>query len=330
VSLIECNDRAAEIEHLESQAADLIADSRSPDESRTTNNQLQALKASWNNLLRIINTKNVVVSNWMRLSDVSKRTKDGISILQRRVDVQDPGPDELDALQVEINLLLDELVKFSPASKNQSAHANIDPTTSISVKDRFSERILNISDELDNLRKLIEKVDEMLQRKKEKQTNLASTWSNLGQIKSSLLISLLGIQNRVENLICQNSSLDGIQLLERTLEELKLTQSSLNPQYDEFRKLGQQIILADKIRLGQILEEVNCVDTAWQTLEKVFAERLSILVTASELWMLYINGNSEVLSILKSINMVASEDFNATSGDKLQQLLDDLKVTDAF
>lgn len=285
-------------------------------DKQNLSDRLSQLRSTHSSLRELAEDRAFVISEWMTFQDGAKKCKETVGVIQQRLEMPDLSLQELEDMS---NRLKETRETFNDLTSNHGDLQTKMMDTRTVFKDRKTNRILSLKVESDSLQNAFSRTELLLSRKTEKQNELTAMWTDLEDQRSQLSRSLKEIQNQVVSSSLAKTSLEGVESLYVIIGDLESQLLSLNSDYEEFRKLCQQLKSADDIRQHEVQMELNDVENLWEEVHQDLESRLAAVSAVYKLWKLYADAKAEIEKTLAIVESAVKEDVSiATYKDALQ------------
>ena len=99
-----------------------------------------------------------------------------------------------------------------------------------------------------------------------------------------------------------------------------------NPEYEQLRELGRQIMQADPTKGAAVQGNLASVNEAWDGVQGMLGEKLQQYSTVANLWQQYNDTKQGVVRTLEDIDPLVQQDIAFTSQPEVKKSLDQHKV----
>ena len=99
-----------------------------------------------------------------------------------------------------------------------------------------------------------------------------------------------------------------------------------NPEYEQLRELGRQILQADPTKGAAVQGNLSSVNEAWDGVQGMLGEKLQQYSTAANLWQQYNDTKEGVVRTLEGVDPIVQQDIAFTSQPDVKKSLDQHKV----
>lgn len=99
-----------------------------------------------------------------------------------------------------------------------------------------------------------------------------------------------------------------------------------NPEYEQLRELGRQIMQADMSKGTPVQANLSEVNTAWDQIQALLAQKHQAYSGTANLWQQYNDAKQGVARVLEDIEPVTSQDVTFTTQPEVKKALDQHKV----
>lgn len=99
-----------------------------------------------------------------------------------------------------------------------------------------------------------------------------------------------------------------------------------NPEYEQLRELGRQILQADPSKGAAVQGSLSSVNEAWDGVQGMLGEKLQHYSTVANLWQQYNDTKQGVLRTLDDVDPLVQQDIAFKSQAEVKKALDQHKV----
>lgn len=101
---------------------------------------------------------------------------------------------------------------------------------------------------------------------------------------------------------------------------------SLNPEYEQLRELGRQIMVSDPSKLSQIQSHLAQVNETWEKVQAKLGEQLHNYNNVANLWQSYNDAKQGVGHVLETVSPLVEQDIAFSNQADVKRSLDQHKV----
>lgn len=101
---------------------------------------------------------------------------------------------------------------------------------------------------------------------------------------------------------------------------------SMNPEYEQLRELGRQIMQADVSKGAAVQGQLSDVNGAWDQIQALLAQKYQTYSGAANLWQTYVDSKLGVDKTLDDVEPLVTQDIAFTSQAEVKKSLDQHKV----
>ena len=100
-----------------------------------------------------------------------------------------------------------------------------------------------------------------------------------------------------------------------------------NPEYEQLRELGRQIMQSDPSKAQSIQAQLVEVNQAWEGVQGVLGERQQVYSSVANLWQQYNDSKQGVSRVLSDVEPLVDQDIAFSDQKALKKCLDQHKVS---
>ncbi len=244
--------------------------------------------------------------------------------IQMRIESPDLCQDELNKMadeMVEMQLVLREWAGRAPdmATLMDKAH--------ITIKDRQSRRPLYFNMEIQNLVSSCDRANTQIQSQQGKLDDVSRQWKDFDNRKQALLGAIDIITQQVESVTVTQSSVKGIQDWQDQIRAYQGQLEAVNPDYEELRELGRQLMVADNSHMSLVQEAFTMIDQELEHVEGMTGGQLQTAGSVLAVWQQYTDTTSTVSRLIHHLQPLLQQQDTFNSQRQLKQALDKHKAS---
>jgi len=99
-----------------------------------------------------------------------------------------------------------------------------------------------------------------------------------------------------------------------------------NPEYEQLRELGRQIMQADVSKGSAVQGQLSEVNEAWDQVQELLAGKHQTYSGVANLWQQYNDTKQGVARVLEDVEPVVSQDMSFSTQPEVKKALDQHKV----
>uniref|UniRef100_A0A2C9KCB0 Calponin-homology (CH) domain-containing protein n=1 Tax=Biomphalaria glabrata TaxID=6526 RepID=A0A2C9KCB0_BIOGL len=271
----------------------------------------------------LIDNRENLCNKWTGYSDTQKEVQAKIKALQARL--QSPNVSEMEVAQIKREI--DNLRKsLQPWSQESDQLDELMSTAQMVIKDRASQRTLHFGSEVQNLESLCEQAGATARQREEQIGELTQLSTEFIQNKDDLVEHLLDVQKKLLEAKAGKSNVQGIKDLVKQIESIREEVYSHNPEYEQLRELGRQIMHADPTKAAAIQQQLNQVSAAWEEIQGIIADKHQQFNGVANLWQQYNDAKQGVVKIVSDTDPLVQQDLAFNNQEDVKRSLEQHKV----
>lgn len=304
----ECTKQLVCIEQLESDTTRAMERCSSRRERRLLTERFQAVKSSTSAVQRAASNLASALSHWLDCCNTLKDLQSRCGRIEDRFEHHQTADDSNELSTAEVQRAQQDVIVLEPKCEY---HTKQLASCRVSVIDNVSRCRIDIRSECSHLRQVIDSIMSSLCSRDERRNKLATSWSEF-QVQRQDLISLLeNMETRLNNTEVDESSLSGVERVDRTLEHIKVEIGLLNEKYDTVRSLGRSLIasacLEDDDEAERARQSLAFVAERWEHVQRVASDMRNTVTSVILRWKLFGEAEREVSTALECWRHVTGE-----------------------
>jgi hypothetical protein len=287
--------------------------------------RLEALKATTSRAEQKASNLRSALSNWQTCFNSVRQLQSEFRLLDGRFDERkvELGPGEIADLNATLQRIREDLSAVEPKCEY---HMKQLATCEVAVMDSATRCRIDLRVECGNLQRAVGKVLMSLRTRKERRDKLAAGWTAFDIQREDLLYILEEMEARLARIEVSDSSLSGVEELDRILETVKSEIDELSKKYDAVWTLGRSLIatasLEDDDEAERARQALTLVAERWERVQRTATDLRNTVTSVILRWNLYNEAEREVRTALESWKSVTERGIVADSEAEARQLLD--------
>ncbi|CAL1544282.1 unnamed protein product [Lymnaea stagnalis] len=267
----------------------------------------------------LIGNREDLCKKWVGYNDAQKDVQAKLKALQARL--QSPNISEAEVAQImqEINTLRKSL---QPWSKEADSLDDLMSTAQMVIKDRATQRTLHFGSELQALENLCDQAGASAKQKVEQLGEITQLSTEFVHKKDDLVGNLIKVQNKLLAAKPGKSNLQGLKDLVKEIEAIREDVFSNNPEYEQLRELGRQIMHSDPNKAAAIQQQLGQVNAAWEEIQGLIADKHQQLNGVANMWQQYNDAKQGVLKIVDDVDPLLQQDLAFNNQADVKKSLD--------
>ncbi|KAH9507324.1 hypothetical protein Btru_056910, partial [Bulinus truncatus] len=254
----------------------------------------------------LIDNREDLCKKWTNYSDTQKEVQTKLKALQARLQSPNVSENEVAQIKREIDTLRKTLQPWSQESDHLD---DLMSTAQMVIKDRASQRTLHFGSEVQNLETLCEQAGSTARQKEDQIGELTQLTNEFIQNKDDLVEHLLDVQKKLQSAKAGKSSAQGIKDLVKQIEAIREEVFSHNPEYEQLRELGRQIMHVDPSKAAAIQQQLGQVSAAWEEIQGIIADKHQQFNGVANMWQQYEEAKQGVMKIVGDIDPLVHQDL---------------------
>jgi hypothetical protein len=325
----ECTKQGLNVQHLETEMTIASEKCSSKHERLEMTRRLEALKASTTKSEQAASNLRSALSNWMTCFSSIKKLQSEFRLMNGRFDERkvELGPNEINGMTVTLQRLQEDLSAVEPKCEY---HMKQLTSCEVAVMDNATRCRIDLRVECENLQAAVGKVLTVLNTRKERRDKLAASWMAFDIQREDLILTLNKMEVRLTRIEVSESSLGGVEELDRVLGAVKVEIDELSKKYDAVRALGRSLIttasLEDDDEAERARQALTLVAEKWERVQRTATDLRSTVTSVILRWNLYNEAEREVRDAVEYWKKVLERGTVADSESEARQLLDTYSV----
>jgi hypothetical protein len=301
----------------------------SQQERQEMSKRLETLKASTTKTEQVASNLRSALSNWITCFNAIKKLQSEFHLLSGRFDERkvELGPGEISEMTDTLQRLQEDLRAVDPKCEY---HMKQLTSCEVAVIDNATRCRIDLRVECGNLQEAVGKVLTLLCTRKERRDKLAAGWMAFDLQREDLILVLEKMEVRLARTEVSESSLGGVEELDRVLGAVKVEIDELSKKYDAVWALGRSLIttasLEDDDEAGRARQALTLVADRWERVQRTATDLRSTVTSVILRWNLYNEAEREVRGAVESWKSVMERGTVADSESEARQLLDTYSV----
>ncbi|KAL8590280.1 hypothetical protein ACOMHN_006396 [Nucella lapillus] len=279
----ECGEQDPAFQALQQEFKDLIQNC-SEEERDVLMDHFDKLLDGYTRMEDLIGEREDLCQQWSQYSDAHKDAQAKLKSLQARLAAPDIKEEEVAQIMAEMGDLRKSL---SPWSQEAEALDEKMSSAQMVIKDRASQRSLHFGSELQALEHLCDMVGQTAAQKEEHLGEVQQLRTDFEARQDSLRSTLQQLQHRMGSTQAQTSSLQGVRDLVTEIEDIRDDVFASNPEYEQLRELGRQIMHTDPLKAGEIQAQLAQVSELWEGVQSKLGEQHQYYNNVANQWQAY-------------------------------------------
>ncbi|XP_025103982.1 nesprin-1-like isoform X4 [Pomacea canaliculata] len=317
----ECGEKDPSFQALQQEFKDLIQNC-SEEERRVLMDRFDKVVESYTKMEDLIGAREELCQQWSKYSDVHKTAQTKLKSLQARLGAPDVREEEVVNINQEIQDLRRDMIPWSQNAETLDEKMSL---AKLLIKDRATQRTLHFGSEFQALESMCDTVGLTAQQKKEHLGELLQLNADFNSRKDALFRNLQQVDMKIASSKPNQSSLQGIRDLVRDIEDVRDDMFSLNPEYEQLRELGRQIMVSDPSKLSQIQSHLAQVSETWEKVQAKLGEQLHNYNNVANLWQSYNDAKQGVGHVLETVSPLVEQDIAFSNQADVKRSLDQHK-----
>nr|KAG5692778.1 hypothetical protein BaRGS_009394 [Batillaria attramentaria] len=317
----ECGEQDPAFQALQQEFKDLIQNC-SEEERAVLMDRFDKVVEGYTKMEDLIGAREDVCHQWSKYSDAHKAAQAKLKSLQARLAAPDITEEEVAKIMQEIQELRQSM---SPWSQEAESLDEMMSSAQMVIKDRATQRTLHFGSELASLEHMCDTVGQTAQQKESHLGELLQLSDDFSQRKDQLVKSLKQVESRIASSKAGQSSLQGIKDLVREIEDIRDDVFARNPEYEQLRELGRQIMHADPSKAAQIQSQLGQVSEAWERVQAKLGEQHQYYSGIANLWQTYNDSKQSVGRVLEDVSPLVEQDIAFSNQNDVKRALDQHK-----
>ncbi|KAL5008450.1 hypothetical protein ScPMuIL_014031 [Solemya velum] len=306
---------------LDQECKDLMKDCNE-DEAAILSDRYNHLLQAYSKTEELIQNREDVCQQWTEYQTDHRDFQGKLKTLQGKLASPNVKEDEVTSINAEI----ENLKKGMSIWSNQAEDLDeLMASSQMTIKDRASQRTLHFGSELQSIDSLCDSVSFAAHQKEEHLGELQKLCIGFEAKKDSLVEKLGGIEQRIDACVAKDSSLQGVKDLVREIEEIRDDVFIHNPEYEQLRDLGRQIIQTDPRKSTAIQGQLGEVSEAWETIQALLTEKQQYYNSVTNIWQQYNDAKHGVVRVLDDLDPMVEQDVIFTTQPEVKKSLDQHK-----
>ncbi|XP_076463750.1 muscle-specific protein 300 kDa-like isoform X7 [Babylonia areolata] len=317
----ECGEQDPAFQALQQEFKDLIQNC-SEEEKAVLMDRFDKLVEGYTRMEDLIGEREDLCQQWGQYSQTHKAAQAKLKGLQTQLAAPDIQEEEVARILEEI----EEVKKtLSPWSREAEALDEKMTSAQMVIKDRPSQRSLHFGSELQSLEQLCDSVGQSAAQKEEHLGEVQQLRTDFGARRDALLYALHALQDRAHSTKAGESSLQGVRDLIRDIEGIRDDVFAHNPDYEQLRELGRQIMHADPLKAGEIQSQLSQVSELWEGLQNKLGEQHQYYSSVANQWQAYNDAKRGVGRVLEAVSPLAEDSKAYTNQNDVRRALEQHK-----
>ncbi|XP_076442566.1 muscle-specific protein 300 kDa-like isoform X3 [Babylonia areolata] len=317
----ECGEQDPAFQALQQEFKDLIQNC-SEEERAILMDRFDKVVDGYTKMEDLIGEREKLCQQWSKYSDTHKSAQAKLKNLQARLAAPDIKEEEVARILGEIQ---DVRKTLSPWNQEAEVLDEMMTSAQMVIKDRATQRTLHFGSELQALENLCDQVGQTAAQKEEHLGELLQLSDDFGGRKDTLVRSLQQVEARLSAAKPASSSLQGIRDLVREIEDIRDDMFSHNPEYEQLRELGRQIMHADPSKSTQVQSQLAQVSEVWERIQKKLGEQHQYYSGVGNLWQTYNDAKQGVGRVLEGVTPLVEQDIAFSNQADVKRSLDQHK-----
>ncbi|ESO86156.1 hypothetical protein LOTGIDRAFT_167389 [Lottia gigantea] len=291
----------------------------SEEEAAILSERLDRLLNNYSDMEDTIQKREQLCENWINFNDKQKEAQARLKALQARLASPDVKEDEVIQIKREIEMIKNGLQNWNQQSEPLD---ELMVNAKMTIKDRATQRSLHFGSEVQGIANSCDNVMYEAERKEEHLGELHQLSDDFSDKKKQLIAKLGDLEKKINSAKVNKSDLQGLKDLVSEIEDVRDEMYALNPEYEQFRELGRQIMQADVDKSPIVQTQLNQVNEAWDRVQSLLGDKHQTYTSYVNLWMQYNDAKSGVNHVLDDIDPVVRQDIAFNNPDDVKKSLD--------
>ncbi|XP_035824390.1 nesprin-1 [Aplysia californica] len=317
----ECQSQEALFQGLQQEFKELVSVC-SPDEAAVLSERFDKMMQGYTRVEDLIGNREELCGKWVAYSDAQREVQTKLKALQAKLASPDITEEEVAQCMREIEALRKSM---QPWTQDADTLDDLMSTAQMMIKDRATQRTLHFSSELQALENLCDQAGASARQKEEQLGELTQLSTEFLQRKDGLAQNLIEVQEKIMAARASKPDLQGMKDLVREIEDVRDDMYTNNPEYEQLRELGRQIMHTDPTKAAVIQAQLGQVNAAWEEIQGLLTERHQQYSGVANMWQQYYDAKQGVMKILEDVDPVVSQDLAFMNQGDVKKSLDQHK-----
>jgi len=324
-----CAEQSASIEKLEQEITRAVEKCASPTERRELAEKFTTAKQYVSKVLHTSNNLISVLTSWVACHEslqlAEKKFRVHESELEQRMN--DLSPNEVTETTTALRHLQQDLTALDTRCEYQMKQL---ASCRVAVMDSVSKCRVDLRIECGTLRRAVDGTLASLRARMERRDQLTTSWTAFELRRADLMSSLEEMETRLAHTEVRESSLIGVEELDRALESVKIEIVVLGEKYDEVWSLGRSLIasasLDDDDEADRARQTLSFVAEKWEHVQRTATDMRSTVTSVVLRWNFLKEAEREVGMALESCSRVLDRGLVVSTDSDARQLLETYSV----
>ncbi|GFO48198.1 nesprin-1, partial [Plakobranchus ocellatus] len=317
----ECQSQEGNFQDLQQEFKELMAVCN-PEEAALLSERFDKLMGGYTTVEDLINSRTQLCGKWSDFSDNQKDLQAKIKTLQARLASPDIREEEVAQIVKEIEGLR---ASMAPWANEAPVLDDLMSQAQMSIKDRATQRTLHFGSELQALETACDQASNSARQKDAQLGELNQLSAQFGEKKDDLVRGLVSVQDRLLAARATKSDLQGLKDLVREIEDIRDDMYTHNPEYEQLRELGRQIMNSDPAKAAAIQQQLGQVSAAWEEVQGLLADKHQQYSGVANMWSQYNDAKQGVMRVMEDVTPVVNQDMTFSSQGDVKKSLDQHK-----
>ncbi|KAL3874933.1 hypothetical protein ACJMK2_037885 [Sinanodonta woodiana] len=292
------------------------------DERAILSDRFDRIDSGYSTMEDLIKSREDLCQHWDKYQTVHRDAQGKLKTIQAKLASPNIKEEEVVKANQEIQALRADMAKWA---KEADSLDDLMATAQLTIKDRATQRTLHFGSELQVLESMCDSAAFSAKQKEEHLGELSQLCQEFEVKKGGLVGKLADIVQRLQEATVEQSSPQGLRDLVREIEDIRDDVFAYNPEYEQLRELGRQIMQADPSRSSTVQGSLSKVNDAWDTVQALLGEKHQQYSSVASMWQQYMDAKQGVVRVLEDVQPLVEQDIAFSSQPDVKKALDQHK-----